>query len=107
MHFGTIEPSTKGYFMSENKPFPAVVETKFVMNNSGFCVAGEYLGYEWNHVCDEISNSDLYAQDGDGSINIRRKKDPKKYTDNVVMRAIIVAIFEHYPDVKEIMIVND
>ena len=52
--------------------FPKVLEQVWCMDNSGLNEVGVHLGYDWNQICDEVSTSEFYAQDGDGSFIVTR-----------------------------------
>lgn len=86
--------------------FPQVLEQVWHMGTSDINVIGEHLGYEWNDVCDAVSDSRFYAEDGAGSFTVSRAKK-NDYSDNEMINKIFIAIFENYPQVNQITISNE
>lgn len=85
--------------------FPEVVCSIYSIHNSDINIVGEYLGYDWNQICEEIQEEGFYAEDGDGAFTI--SFSPKNdYAKSKVLNDILIAIFEHYPHVKKLQIVN-
>jgi hypothetical protein len=88
----------------ENKmEFPDIVKVVHSIDSSDINVVGVHLGYDWNLVCDAISSSGFYAEDGDCAFNVYREKT---YSTNEIINNIMAAIFDNYPDVDCIQIVN-
>lgn len=86
--------------------FPQVLQQVWYMNNSDINVVGEHLGYDWNEVCDHVSDAGFYAQDGDGSFSVSRSSK-NDYSENEVINKIMTAIFDNYPQVSKIVINNN
>ena len=84
--------------------FPDIINSVYTMNNSDINVVGMHLGYDWNDVCDEISKARYYAEDGDGAFNVYRGET---YSENEIINKIMTAIFDNYPNVDCIQIVNE
>jgi hypothetical protein len=85
--------------------FPQVLEQTWHMGNADINVVGVHLGYDWNQVCDAVSNAGYYAEDGDGSFTVHRdRKDD--YSENEIINKIMIAIFANYPQVNKIRISN-
>lgn len=92
----------KGEIMS----FPNVVKSIYSMDNSDINVVGEYLGYDWNEICDEISSEGFYGQDGTGCFYISRSSK-NEYADSKILNEIFVEIFKHNPTVNEITVIDE
>ena len=86
--------------------FPDVVQKIYSMDNSDINMVGEHLGYDWNEVCDEVSKAGFYAEDGDGAFTISRNAKSDYSSDSKIINEIFVAIFENYPEVKTIQVIN-
>lgn len=87
--------------------FPDVVKSIYSMDNSDINVVGEHLGYDWNEVCDEISKSGFYGQDGSGSFTIFRNKKDEYCSESSIINEIFVEIFKHNPTVNEIAVIDE
>lgn len=87
--------------------FPNVVKSIYTMKNSDINVVGEYLGYEWNKVCDEISKAGFYAEDGEGAFEIRRNHKNQYSNESQIINKIFVEIFNQNPKVHNITIINE
>lgn len=80
------------------------VKIRYVMNNSDLNVVGEQMGYDWNEICDEISNNGLQGSDGDGAVTVYKNR---QYNKGEILNSIINKLFEMNPDVQEIYIIDD
>lgn len=85
--------------------FPNVVKQVYSLENSGLNVIGEYLGYEWNQISEEVSKVGFYAEDGDGAFTVHLQKNGK-YSGSEILDEIIQAIFANYPEATVLQIVN-
>lgn len=83
------------------------VKKKYSMFNSDFNVLGEEMGYEWNLICKEIKNYELYGMDGIGYLYLDRDELDFYIETYGIMGKIISKIFEMNPEANEIYILNE
>ncbi len=75
-----------------------------VVKTAGLNIVGEYLGYDWNQVWEEVRNEEFYGEDG-GGISVTR--DPShKYTNSEVLNHIVKEIFENNPKLQRLTFLN-
>lgn len=86
--------------------FPNILKTVYNMGNSDINVVGQYLGYDWNDVCDHVREAEFYAQDGAGAFTVTRESN-NDYSENEVINKIFTEIFKNYPHVNKIQVVNE
>lgn len=82
--------------------FPQVVRFEPTIYSTAIIEVGVYLGYEWNQICNEMHNEDMYAQDGEGSFTICKTDN---YTSDII-NEIVKAIFDHNPDINSITVIQ-
>ncbi len=78
-----------------------IVETRFCIDNSDLNVVGEMLGLEWNYVCDLISESGVYGEDGAGYVVIK-----PNYKYNNDLDQIIQKLFADNPEANQIYVMD-
>lgn len=75
-----------------------------VMVSGDVNVVGEELGFDWNAVCDAVSDAELYGQDGDGYTTVYRR-DPTKWKAGMI-KTIFEHVFATHPGVDVIRVMN-
>jgi len=83
--------------------FPKILVQTWVMDSADLCEVGEYLGYDWSCVAQEIQEKEFYPMDGEGVLDISRGVEVE---NSPILTHIISSIFENYPDVNEIVIAS-
>lgn len=82
--------------------FPQVISFEPTMYDYGLNEVGEYLGYDWDQICNEIDDAELYAQDGGGSFTIS-----KSYSGpSAILNEIVKAIFNNNPNIASITVIQ-
>lgn len=81
------------------------IEQRWTMESTDILHEGVKLGYSWNALCDEVSNAGLHGMDGDGSVNMAR--DEIEDLDSEPLKAIFRHIFATYPDMYEVVIIDN
>lgn len=80
------------------------VKIRHVINNSDLNVVGEQMGYDWNGICDEISDHGLQGSDGDGVVIVYKNR---RYDNGKILNSIIDKLFELNPKATEIYIIDN
>lgn len=81
-----------------------IVTKKYVIENSDLNEIGELLGYDWNDICNALSNNGIHGEDGTGFTTMRRAKN---YSKNKMVNDIFEAIFESNKDIDEVYILDN
>lgn len=80
------------------------LEQWFVMASGDVNVVGEELGFDWNAVCDAVSDAELYGQDGDSYTTVYRR-DPQRWAEGM-LKTIFEHVFAAYPHVDAIRVMT-
>ncbi len=80
-----------------------MIELNWTMNGSDVNQVGVELGFDWNTICNEVCDEELYGQDGCGYISVSRGCS----FNSKMLTAIFAEIFNRYPEMNSVMIMND
>ena len=81
-----------------------VVKQEYIIDNSDINKKGQYLGYDWNTICDWLACSELYGEDGAGYTFIERGETFKP----TELQHIIDEIFKEVPPhIDSIRVIDD
>ena len=80
------------------------IKQEWTMDNVDICFQGQMLGYDWNQVCKEIQKCELHGMDGSGYTMVYKDDEP---FDSEILNAIFKSIFEEYPTMNEVKVVDD
>ena len=81
------------------------IEQRWTMDSTDILFEGKKLGYDWNALCDEVSNEGLHGMDGNGSVVLGGHEIEDLRSEP--LKAIFRHIFATHPGMYEVTIIDN
>lgn len=81
------------------------IEQIWTMKSTDILFTGQKLGYDWNALCNEVSNAGLHGEDGSGYTMMAR--DEIEELGSEPLKAIFRHIFAEHPSMDEVTIIDE